>query len=65
MAQDADRVLEREANVFAAELLMPEVVVRDVWTAFSDVSVVGARLDVSALAASWRLFSFGLAARPK
>jgi hypothetical protein len=64
IAYDVDRALEREANVFAAELLMPERAVRDAWVASSDASVVAARLDVSALAARWRLYSFGLAERP-
>ena len=32
LARDADRSLEREANVFAAELLMPEDTVRQTWS---------------------------------
>jgi hypothetical protein len=31
-SEDADRSLEREANVFAAELLMPEAAVREAWS---------------------------------
>ena len=34
LSQDADRALEREANVFGAELLMPEAAVREAWAAF-------------------------------
>ena len=64
LSQDADRDLEREANVFGAELLMPEEAVRDVWAAFPDPTQVAERFEVSALAAQWRLFSFGLAERP-
>ena len=33
LSQDADRDLEREANVFGAELLMPEAAVREAWAA--------------------------------
>ena len=56
----ADRTLEREANVFAAELLMPEPAVRDVWSELGDVAACAARFDVSPTAMQWRLFSFGL-----
>ncbi len=64
VSHDTDRTLEREANVFGAELLMPEVAVRDAWAAFSDMAAVATRFDVSLLAARWRLYSFGLEARP-
>ena len=64
MAQDADRALEREANVFGAELLMPEPAVRDVWATFRDPAALAGRFDVSALAAHWRLYSFGLVPKP-
>jgi Zn-dependent peptidase ImmA (M78 family) len=50
------KALEREANVFAAELLMPEEAVRD---AANDPKISG-RFGVSGEAISWRLFSFGL-----
>jgi Zn-dependent peptidase ImmA (M78 family) len=52
-------VLEREANVFAAELLMPEAEVRA-----AGGSVPAERFGVSGEAMRWRLFSFGLAPRP-
>jgi Zn-dependent peptidase ImmA (M78 family) len=64
LSPDADRALEREANVFGAELLMPEAAVRGAWAAFRDRDALAARFGVSALAAQWRLYSFGLAARP-
>jgi hypothetical protein len=64
LSQDADRDLEREANVFGAELLMPEAAVRDVWAASRDATDVAVRFEVSALAAQWRLYSFGLVLDP-
>jgi hypothetical protein len=66
LSQDADRTLEREANVFAAELLMPEPAVRAAWEELGDVAACAARFDVSPTAMQWRLFSFGLSEhRPK
>ena len=64
LSEDADRDLEREANVFGAELLMPEAAVRDAWAASRDATAVADRFEVSALAAQWRLYSFGLIAEP-
>jgi len=64
LSEDADRELEREANVFGAELLMPEAAIRAAWAAFPDPAAIAAHLDVSALATQWRLYSFGLAERP-
>ncbi|HET6656372.1 MAG TPA: ImmA/IrrE family metallo-endopeptidase [Gaiellaceae bacterium] len=64
ISQETDRDLEREANVFGAELLMPEAAVREAWAALPDPAEVAARFEVSALAAQWRLYSFGLAERP-
>jgi hypothetical protein len=60
LSQDADRAIEREANVFGAELLMPEGAVRGAWAAMPDVADVASKLGVSAMAAQWRLYSFGL-----
>lgn len=60
VAPGADRTLEREANVFAAELLMPEPAVR----AAADDPEPAARFGVSAEAIRWRLYSFGLVTRP-
>ena len=60
ISQDADRAIEREANVFGAELLMPEGAVRGVWAALPAVAELASKFDVSAMAAQWRLYSFGL-----
>jgi hypothetical protein len=60
IAEAGDRTLEREANVFAAELLMPERQVRAAWAQTGDVDACAARLDVSRTAMAWRLYSFGL-----
>jgi IrrE N-terminal-like domain len=56
ISPEADRTLEREANVFAAELLMPEPAVR----AFSSEPDPAPCFGVSGLAMRWRLYSFGL-----
>lgn len=67
IANDADRAIEREANIFATELLMPEAAVRAAWGEFEAQSHEGdpaaamaARLDVSPSAMGWRLFNLGL-----
>jgi hypothetical protein len=59
LTEAADRRLEREANVFAAELLMPERAVREAWERLGDVAACAARFDVSPTAMHWRLYSFG------
>jgi hypothetical protein len=64
VSQDTDRTLEREANVFGAELLMPEEAIRTAWRGKPDLGELAAYFAVSALAASWRLYSFDLAERP-
>jgi Zn-dependent peptidase ImmA (M78 family) len=58
------RALEREANVFAAELLMPEELMRTAWDGDPDIDALAARFRASGLAVRWRLFSFGLCAAP-
>jgi Zn-dependent peptidase ImmA (M78 family) len=58
----AAKALEREANVFAAELLMPEPEVRAAWS--GDVGDTARRFGVSELAMSWRLYSFGIVDHP-
>lgn len=60
LSDAADRTLEREANVFAAELLMPEATVREAWNELEDIAACAARFDVSPTAMQWRLFSFSL-----
>jgi IrrE N-terminal-like domain len=54
----ADRALEREANVFAAELLMPEDAVRRRFG--GSASQCAHEFGVSEDAMAWRLFNFGL-----
>ena len=56
----AARKLEREANVFAAELLMPEPAVRDEWRRAADLDELARRFGVSEQAMHWRLYSFGV-----
>lgn len=54
--------LEREANVFAAELLMPEEEVRGVWA--GDPDACAEHFGVSGEAMRWRLYSFELGEPP-
>jgi IrrE N-terminal-like domain len=55
LTPDADRQLEREANVFAAELLMPEPAVRETFSgAIADCADA---FGVSEEAMHWRLFN--------
>jgi Zn-dependent peptidase ImmA (M78 family) len=61
VSPNADRTLEREANVFAAELLMPEPAVR----AHAGDRTLPERFGVSGEAMSWRLYSFGLSPNPR
>ncbi len=58
LAPDADRSLEREANVFAAELLMPEPLVRATFA--GSVGECGETFGVSEEAMHWRLYNLGL-----
>lgn len=60
----ADRALEREANVFAAELLMPWPNVRRAYEERPDSKTVARDFGVSGEAIAWRLYSFGMAKRP-
>ena len=39
---------------------MPEAAVREAWAAFPVAAEVASKFDVSAMAAQWRLYSFGL-----
>ncbi len=64
LESSADRALEREANVFAAELVMPEPEVRDVFARQGAVPETAAIFGVSPLAMHWRLYSFGLVDEP-
>jgi len=60
----ADRALEREANLFAAELLMPESQVRNEWSRSTTVGELAVTFGVSAAAMHWRLYSFDLVTEP-
>ena len=54
------RQLEREANVFAAELLMPELLVRKEYEEWGRLDDVAKSLGVSTDAMAWRLCNLGL-----
>lgn len=58
VSEAADRALEREANVFAAELLMPEPAVRAAFA--GSITECAAAFAVSAEAMHWRLYNLGL-----
>lgn len=62
ISENTDRTLEREANVFAAELLMPERAVRVAWEKLGTPDALASQFDVSPSAMCWRLYSFGLVA---
>jgi hypothetical protein len=55
---EADKALEREANVFAAELLMPEPAVRSRFA--GSTAACAEAFGVSEEAMRWRLYNFGL-----
>jgi Zn-dependent peptidase ImmA (M78 family) len=54
------RQLEREANVFAAELLMPKAAVHKKFDEWGRVEDVAAEFGLSDNAMAWRLYNFGL-----
>jgi hypothetical protein len=58
------RLLEREANIFAAELLMPDVAVRLEFARDPGPTPLAAHFGVSKEAMHWRLFNLGPCARP-
>ena len=67
IANDVDRAIEREANIFASELLMPEAAVRVAWEELvaqsrevDPAAAMARRVDVSPSAMGWRLFNLGL-----
>lgn len=62
LSEATDRALEREANVFAAELLMPEPLVRQRFA--GSVADCAALFAVSGEAMHWRLYNLGLVAEP-
>ena len=60
VAPTADRALEREANVFAAELLMPEPAVRAEFARAASAAELAGWFGVSEEAMGWRLYNFGV-----
>ena len=60
VTEAADRALEREANVFAAELLMPEELVASEFPRTAAILELATWFGVSAEAMSWRLYNLGL-----
>jgi IrrE N-terminal-like domain len=61
MTPTIDKALEREANVFAAELLMPELAVREEFARAASAAELATWFGVSEEAMGWRLYNFGLA----
>lgn len=61
VSEAADRQLEREANVFAAELLMPEPAVREAWS--GSMPECAETFGVSEEAMHWRLFNLRVLAQ--
>lgn len=53
-------VIEKEANIFAASLIMPETLVRDAWSRIKDVEECAKVFNVSIAAMSIRLERLGL-----
>ena len=63
-ATTPEEIREREANRFAAELLMPEVRVHAAVAAHgTDVAAQADRFEVSALSMAWRLYTYGYITR--
>lgn len=60
VAAAADRAAEREANVFVAELLMPEPAVRAAWNREPTLAAVADLFRVSDEAMHYRLHNLGL-----
>jgi IrrE N-terminal-like domain len=64
VAPSADRALEREANLFAAELLMPEPVVREEFGWAASAAELAKRFGVSEEAMGWRVYNLTLTLNP-
>ncbi|MBM3698031.1 MAG: ImmA/IrrE family metallo-endopeptidase [Actinobacteria bacterium] len=60
MASGAGGPLEREANNFAASLLMPEARVRDAASGGLDIDAAAEVFGVSDIAMEWRYFNLGI-----
>jgi Zn-dependent peptidase ImmA (M78 family) len=63
-APEVDRAREREANVFAAELLMPVEAVRNAFVHALSARELARWFGVSEEAMSWRLYNLDLADKP-
>jgi len=53
-------IVEREANVFAAALLMPEALVKSYWSSFKSIHVITQAFYVTYSAAYFRLLNLGI-----
>lgn len=60
VSANTDRALEREANVFAAELIMPEAAVRAQFDKASSIEACAVSFAVSPPAIQWRLYNLDL-----
>jgi Zn-dependent peptidase ImmA (M78 family) len=63
LSAKVDTALEREANNFAASLLMPEQQVRRAAANGLDVDAAAERFGVSDIAMEWRYFNIGITTR--
>lgn len=61
----ADRKLEREANDFAPEPLMPESALREALEDLGEMDACASHFAVARMAMHWRLDRFGLTSRPE
>ena len=61
MTDEVDKEMEREANNFAASLLMPEAQVHLVAATGASVTAAAAQFGVSDVAMRWRYFNLGIA----
>ena len=61
MTDEVDKEMEREANNFAASLLMPEAQVHSVAATGASITAAAAEFGVSDVAMRWRYFNLGIA----
>ena len=57
---EKQKLMEAEANHFAAELLMPEDLVRDLYSKSKDLGILAKSLNVSESAVGYRISNLGL-----
>jgi Zn-dependent peptidase ImmA (M78 family) len=60
MTDEVDKEMEREANNFAASLLMPEAQVHSVAATGASITAAAAQFGVSDVAMRWRYFNLGI-----